>query len=906
MTEQSQSRAEDLSEGQPQNQGRKEYGRRIAGICFFLLVFIAIGFIFSSGARLLGLLVSVPLAFICGYFAFVSAGHRQIIQDWLVDYAFGVMAVLSAWIIGVLLILWVVVVLVWGPQDDLTLHHTVAEKPRVTVAQPRTILADGEPAAILVTLWNETAVVQTAILTVTKSPTLPVLFVENPQAMTISRTWTISPTRMMTDEIELVNGGGGTAVFRQPVSLSFITSEQDRITTQTYAEEIPGLRLRQFVNNTVNEASPLVILVAFLLPGLSAISQQMIKNRKETRQKEAEEKQKKEQESQRRQQEEREKEMQNLIEQVRRQLRLGDVREASQLLSAIKNKVEDFAGEWDKQVELITELLNLAELNLKSTDIEDTIEKGREWPHELVACYLAAWNKNDDKEYRAALTKARRLLPIAQINPELQDSLAMVELEIVQREKATGEFKPVLNWPLPPQHRGVGVKPVSPFIAKQVPNGRDPFAHEYAEDELPDLFADETKLAFWGGHPLFNALFTVDRVALVHSASGNGRTALAYGFHYYSARREVFALHIPGQPDISEIQRRYVLHLCDFVLAYPGYLRRMTTAEMALLAHLLTAQIGKPVVLGRIQARQSALSAHRPDETKQNHVSELAQLQLFARKIEAVPRKQDNSADWVMSGISTTVHALGFKRAFLVLEAHNSDLANAMTETLLPPAIRWQASGFLTIFFLPQAHLLKEQRGEYYRWQLTWTIEQLERVINWRYRAFAGTRQKILALFETGVFEVILRQSSCGDDTLSYNPRKFIQLWQNVTAKLRDENEVTQSSISQYGLITKSVTPLEFRELTQAEQSVISQTHLESGGKVPDRQQFSQILDNYFGVSELQRICFDFGIDYERFSDLKPDISTQVVAYFERIGQLNDLWAAIQKLRPFLSGSELA
>ncbi|MBK8934526.1 MAG: hypothetical protein IPM76_19860 [Chloroflexi bacterium] len=316
---------------------------------------------------------------------------------------------------------------------------------------------------------------------------------------------------MMTDEIELVNGGGGTVPFRQPVSLSFITSEQDRITTQTYAEEIPGLRLRQFVNNTVNEASPLVILVAFLLPGLSAISQQMIKNRKETRQKEAEEKQNKEQESQRRQQEEREKEMQNLIEQVRRQLRLGDVREASQLLSAIKNKVEDFAGEWDKQVELITELLNLAELNLKSTDIEDTIEKGREWPHELVACYLAAWNKNDDKEYRAALTKARRLLPIAQINPELQDSLAMVELEIVQREKATGEFKPVLNWPLPPQHRGAGVASVSPFIAKQVPNGRDPFAHEYAEDELPDLFADETKLAFWGGHPLFNALFTVDR-----------------------------------------------------------------------------------------------------------------------------------------------------------------------------------------------------------------------------------------------------------------------------------------------------------------------------------------------------------------------------------------------------------
>jgi hypothetical protein len=877
-----------------------------AGLIVFLLFVVACIMVWAEKISLLWLLMLLPLFLVVGYGVVLRDETRQKVQDWVTDYAFGVTAVVSAWMIGVLLILWVVVVLVWGPQDDLTVHNTVAEQPRITVAQPRTILANGSPAALLVTVWNETAVVQATTLTITKSPTLPVLFVENPQAMTVSRTWTVSPTTAMTDVVELVNDGGETAVFRQPVSLSFTTSEQDRITTQTYAEGIPGLRLRQFVNNTVNQASPLIILVAFLVPGLSAISQQMIKNRKETRQKEAEDKQKKEEESQRRQQEEREEAMQKLIEQVRRQLRLGDVHEASQLLSDIKSSTETSAGEWDKQVELITELLKLAELKLKSTEIGDAVEKGREWPHELVACYLAAWNKNDDKEYRAALTKARRLLPVAQINPELQDSLAMVELEIVQREKAAGEFKPVLNWPLPPQHRGVGVKPVSPFIAKQVPNGRDPFAHEYTEDELSDLFADETKLAFWGGHPLFNALFTVDRVTLVHSAPGNGRTAFAYGLHYYAARREVFALYIPDQPDIPEIQRRYVLHLCDFVLAYPGYLRRMTTAEMDLLAHLLAAQMGKPVVLGRIQARQAALSACGGSGAKQDHASDRAQLQLFARKIEAVPRKQDNSADWVMSGISTAVHALGFKRAFLVLEANNPNLAEAMMETLLPQAMRWQASGFFTIFFLSQASLLKEQRGEYYRWPLTWTFAQLERAITWRYRAFAGAHKTILALFETGVFETILRQSSCGDDNLSYNPRKFIQLWHNVTASLQDENEITQSSLHQYGLITKSVTPSEFKELTQAEQFAPPSPHLESGVKVPDRKRLRQILDNYFDVADIQTICFDFGADKENFSDKKPEISVEVITFFEHVNRLDDLWKVIQEQRPFLLESAQA
>lgn len=605
---------------------------------------------------------------------------------------------------------------------------------------------------------------------------------------------------------------------------------------------------------------------------------------------------------------EKEQEMQDFVEQVRRQLRLGDVGEARLLLSAIKSYPETSVGEWDKQVELMTELLNLAELSLKSTDIEDTIEKGGEWPQELVACYLAAWNKNDDKEYRAALTKARRLLPVAQINPELQDSLAMVELEIVQREKEMGEFKPVLNWPQPPQHRGVGAKPVSPFIARRILNGRDPFAHEYAEDELPDLFADETKLAFWGGHSLFNALFTVDRVTLVHSVPGNGRTAFAYGLHYFASRREVFALHIPGQPDAQEIQRRYALHLCDFVLAYPGHLRRIAAAEMNLLAHLLATQIGKTVILGRIQSRQVALSARQQtNETKQEHLSARTQLQLLAQKVEAVSPKQDNAVDWVMNGLGTIVYALGFKRAFLILDANTPDSAKYMIETLLPQGLRWQASGFYTIFFLPSTLSLTEPqpRGEFYSWSLTWSLAQIEKAIAWRYRAFTAPKRKILEQFENkDSFDFMLQQCSYNAENLSFIPRKFIQLWHNVTDVLQPDGEITRAAIEQFSRASTHVMPPQAKESDQTEQPITGQVSSETISD-PDREtaeqkQLKHILNNYFKLSELQEICFDFGVDYEEFSDRKSQMSLDMVTHFKNSNRLDDLWTAIQKQRPFV------
>lgn len=175
---------------------------------------------------------------------------------------------------------------------------------------------------------------------------------------------------------------------------------------------------------------------------------------------------------------------------------------------------------------------------------------------------------------------------------------------------------------------------------------------------------------------------------------------------------------------------------------------------------------------------------------------------------------------------------------------------------------------------------------------------------------FLPVWQTILALFESALSEAILRQSSCDDDNLSYNPRKFIQLWHNVTENLPPDCEITRDIIERFNLTAKSVAPPEVKEPVQAEQQaeqpVSSQTLSESSGNIPDHKQLREMLNNYFSVADIQTLCFDFDIDYEGFSDKKPAISTERTAFFKRNNRLGDLWMVIQKQRQFLVEPEQA
>jgi len=68
----------------------------------------------------------------------------------------------------------------------------------------------------------------------------------------------------------------------------------------------------------------------------------------------------------------------------------------------------------------------------------------------------------------------------------------------------------------------------------------------------------------------------------------------------------------------------------------------------------------------------------------------------------------------------------------------------------------------------------------------------------------------------------------------------------------------------------------------------------------PDvRSRLRHFLIELFSLSELKNICFDLGVDYEMFPhQTKGDLSRELLAYFERKGNLSCLVAEVVKQRP--------
>ena len=68
-----------------------------------------------------------------------------------------------------------------------------------------------------------------------------------------------------------------------------------------------------------------------------------------------------------------------------------------------------------------------------------------------------------------------------------------------------------------------------------------------------------------------------------------------------------------------------------------------------------------------------------------------------------------------------------------------------------------------------------------------------------------------------------------------------------------------------------------------------------------------EILKAQFSISELKELVFDLGVDYELFPHAKKqDFVLELVAYFDRRGQLRQLETAVFKLRPSEDLSRLA
>lgn len=884
--------------------GIKAHGswRMIAGIATVLgLIYTTLAS--HDMARQATLLLAAPSIFAILYVD-LPATERSRIGEWLVDRSLTLTAVIMTCLLVASLFLWAIVSFWWQPAYEAQVTAVVVNEQSVyvTVSHPGGLLADGHPVAVQLDITNRTDVTRTVGVTTVLPVESHLQFATLPTLPALP----VPPHSQLTKTIALANSNP-LANFKVTEQLTTIVSHSgtvDETETSLAVEGWWGLRLRSLVNSTVDKASPLIILIAFLAPALAQITQLYVQERKLRQQEEKKQ-------FLIRSQEEHRQVVSQLVKKLRNGMAVGDWSRAGKIFNQL------IAIEWDgaeqNDQEIAKKLLLLAKLECPAEEITSIVQECAIWQNESVGAFLNAWEKakqqEDDQTQKqfAALKKARHLLPLEGIRTELANRLANLEMAIVAQEKDNFEFQPIRDWPRPPQHPVKFPVEFVPFVGG-IPGQRDPFAYEKAEYDLYHLFNFRESLAnaFWGGHPLFKELFSVDRVTLVFGASGNGCTTLAYALHYYASQREVFALHLPGCPKPDEIRAAFANHMLDFILTYPVSLRQLTFAQRQLLAYLLVSAQSATSLCARIEAKQATIYSAFSTTPENERDDAGIRLQLLANDIR-VANASPSVDDIAWAGnIAVMVQALGFARLLLVLDASGSnDYANWLQESVWTQLLPWQRQGLLTILFLPDDDEAKEIAAKLNyanRWQLTWNRNQIEFMLTWRYKSFAGPRQALQQHFEEDVFDYLLSKCLLVGSNV-YDLKAFIENWHHLTARVPPDELITQAHVDQYAQagMTKESGSRDYQvKAAEANMRPVSTQPASTPGLTDDI--LHRILVNYFDLEELHTLCFYMGENYEDVSGTETvsGFAREMVGYFRRRGKLAELTLKIKEERPQL------
>lgn len=881
---------------------RMHRGRAAAVGVAVVLGLVAIGIAFWGVTGRLSLLVTIPLFCAAGY-AGLSADGQKRLREWIVERALSVTAVVLMWVLVTAVILWAIVNFWWQPGYDRQVTAVALNEQGmyVTVSHPGGALADGQPVTIRLNIQNSGDVTQTVGVTAVLPTDSQLQFATPPTLPDIS----VAPHSLVTQTVSLVNANLAANIREtQPVTITLqIPGVVGAAPTTLVVEGVWGLRLRSLVNSTVNKASPVVILIAFLVPGLVQLMQQYVKEIKARQQESRQELEMRQKREAAQLQEQQQQHVNQLMEKVRHNILAEDWPKTEQILTQL-NHLTWPTVEWRGR-ETAVKLLALANLTIQPEDIAAIVQECAAWADECVTAFLNAWGKARQREdadrqtYFAALKKVRRLLPIGKVSGDLQDRLASVEVAIISWEKGHYEFQPVRDWPKPPQRPILSPAMTTLFVAG-IPGKRDPFAHEKAEEDLYFLFGfrEGWTNAFWGGHLLFNALFAVDRTTLVWAAPGNGRTTLAYALHHYAAQREVFALHLPGSPQPDEIRVGLITHLLDFTLTHPTYLRQLTVTQRQLLARLFVSIQSAASLRARIENILKEVYSVFSTLPENDRDDVAARLQLLARDVTTIEIHHPPEFSWA-GEIATLVQSLGFARLLLILDAGDSDEELSwVKDSLWPALLPWQRQGLFTILFLPDTGKIQEgiiKLRQFNQYQLSWNLEQFTRMLQWRYKAFAGSREAIEQHFaEEDGFDYLTIQ--CGfADMARYSPKLYIKLWQHLMPQLTPGSLITKDHVkSMLEEMKQTVHSSLITERKIEERAVIGKLETES----PIREdRLRQILANYFNESELRNLCFDLGIKDEEFPS-GSGYAREMVKYFKRHNRLTELTVQIQHLRP--------
>jgi len=714
-----------------------------------------------------------------------------------------------------LLVLWLIVNLILPTSYSLRTPSepisTTYPGNQVEFSVPAIVLADNQPVTVTLNLTNPAALTETLLVTVAWPSGLT--WVGDPGRKAF--THTLSSTGPITVAFSLVNAHTLNG-FIDSQNLAFVvSSELTPALTSTRAISISvegewSLAIRNFVNSTVNQNSPLLILVAGLVSGagffITQVLQQTAKkeDRDYTRIEKQEEHQREleklDREREQREQDKRDQatrmeqaqiKAQQLTSQFRSHFVIENFDAAKAALEELKKP--DWAEHAVEDIDRIRKLLQLQEA-VSESNLRLTLESCKAWADECVIAYIRA-HERLHSTHPAALREARLALPDRkQVKPDLWG-----QLEALQRE---ADLQPA-NWPRYTEPSS-SVVADEPLIILERLGINDPLVGERAEDEQDILF--QKPIAFWRDPKLYSQLETATIPFILIGPAGCGRTTLALALSRYLQNRDYFALYLPGQPTLPEIQTGFARLLLSFTTTNPTWLSDLTAAERELLARNIAGILGKDFVRAELKSAQAKLDSARglefdrtlsgkeaeEDKAQKARWKEAAvyQLQILEREVGQVSLSGKIGEAWVRE-MSRCARSFRFKYLTLILDV-TPDYTPWLEKTVLPNLRRWQADGLLARLFLPETDPAKVvvKDGVTQIKRIKWEKEELTQLALSRFEVFNSDRAKRLAAEQE--FRVLLQEAL----NTSSTPRELTQAWRSLLRQKSAEMAAESNTVA--------------------------------------------------------------------------------------------------------------
>lgn len=764
------------------NRGTWIPATRLGRVLFFGLMAFWLLFLFLPGGQWLTI-VLVGLQWFARYvYGRMPTKTRENGKNKLLTHIFDISFVLTLFLLVVALGIWLIVSFGWTQRFQREEHLTLlAGDPYVTVALPSLIPANGEPQPVRVQLVNNTAMTQTVVVTLhltnqdtrLVTPLGPLLLLE------------AEPGKAVSETLQLANNdpARGIRVRDRVVATVASGGESGIDSVQLNVQGTWGAHLSQFVTNTVDKSSPILILVAFLVPLVSAVIQKYVD--KYEAEKDKAKAQKAEEEKERAKQ--RFVEVGRLRDRLRNHLRFKEINQAQAVYDEWANS-EDLQSFFEDDRRISIALLKLATTK-DLEEFETCIREGRGWPDACIATFVYAWEGCKDEPCIEKLMTLRDLLPVANASGTAQEALGRVDNEIAGRMKNREKVWALAPWPA---IEGKLKPSENPWIQEHLPKKPDPFAYAQAEQDLPSLFfrgsTKSKQVGFWGGARFFKDLCEAKTPVLMWGEHGAGRTAAAYGLqHYQGIEHGAFVLHIPQTPQLNTIQTRVAAHLWHFIEEFPHHLRLLTDGELDVLAALLIQAFGS-AIHGRVDATQAKLHGPKTEEDKKEKDKEIGKSQLL-RLSKALKRPQPIDTFWPALVVDVA-KSLGFKRVLLVLDVPET-AGTWLVKDIIPHLEEWHVFGLQTILLLPnmlKSTVAVSQLPYAVQAEICWDKDQFIEMLEWRYKAIAGSRVDIRRHFDTGAFDVMVESCLVNN---CYNPQRFVRLWQAIVTNLDPKDPKT-------------------------------------------------------------------------------------------------------------------